>query len=98
MPNGKAADSLYLELNAPFLSSLASFYVKPIDFEYYESLGNPVTQRLYELLGVKFYGLQDSPYVKLAYTKLCRLLPLSPQRLTSVWYGPASSKRWSGRS
>ena len=80
LPNGERADTFFLELNLPFLSSLASFYVKPIDFEYYESLRNPVAQRLYELLGVKFYGLKDSPYVRVPYTKLCRLLPLTPQR------------------
>lgn len=79
LPDGRVAESIYLWLNEPFLLSLNAFYLKPLDYEYYRGLKSPIAQRLYELLGLKFYGLRDSRYVRYRYRRLCQLLPLAPQ-------------------
>jgi len=84
LPDGKRAECLYLYLNPPFILSLNAFYIKPIDFQYYEELESPLAQRLYEILGLRFYGLKDSPYVKYRYSKLCQYLPLTRQAYLSL--------------
>ena len=45
-------------------------------FEYLKSL-RPIASRLYELLGVKFYGHQK--YIHYKYSTLCKLLPIRRQ-------------------
>jgi len=79
LPNGEQADSIYLWLHPPFLLSLITYYVKPLDYNYYMSL-SPLAQRVYELTSLKFFGLKDSPYVKYKYLEYCQALPITPQR------------------
>lgn len=79
LPDGKAADAIYLHFNIPFILSLQDYYVKPLDYEYWLTL-SPLQQRLYELTGRKFFGLKDSSYVKFDYLELCHALPIVPQR------------------
>ena len=43
----------------------------------------PLAQRLYEVTGIKFYGLQDCEYVAFDYLELCQILPLKPQKYLS---------------
>lgn len=83
LPTGTTAECIYLYLNPPFVLSLNAFYLKPIDFDYYWGLQSPVAQRLYELLGLRFYGLRHSPYAKYRYSELCTMLPLGRQRYLS---------------
>ena len=83
LPTGTTAECIYLYLNPPFVLSLNAFYLKPIDFDYYWGLQSPVAQRLYELLGLRFYGLQTSPYAKYRYSELCTMLPLTRQKYLS---------------
>jgi len=60
-----------------YLDNLNALYVRPLDFEYLKSL-RPVASRLYEILGVKFYGHRD--FIQYKYSTLCRLLPLAQQK------------------
>ena len=85
LPDGRIADTNYLYLSSWYLENLNALYVKPIDYGYYRSLRSTVSQRLYELLGVKFYGvLQEGlPSLRYRYSTLCQLLPLTPQKYLS---------------
>jgi len=83
LPDGKVADSIYLAFNIPFILSLQAYYVKPLDYDYWLSLP-PLAQRIYELTGLKFYGLEESSYVRYEYPELCQLLPIKPQKNISL--------------
>ena len=85
MPDGKTADTNYVYLNSWYLDNINSRYVKPVDWEYYRSLETPVSQRLYELLSVKFYGLlmKKGKCISYSYSTLCTLLPITRQRFPS---------------
>ena len=85
LPNNKIAESNYLFLGSWYLQSLNSFYTKPIDYTYWRSLKSKIASRLYEILGVKFYGIWDKKGCDITYkyTTLCQLLPLTPYRYIS---------------
>ncbi len=85
LPNNKIADSNYLFLGSWYLQSLNSRYTKPIDYTYWRSLGSKIASRLYEILGVKFYGIKNKKdnYICYRYDTLCQLLPLTPYRYIS---------------
>jgi Replication initiator protein A len=80
LPNGQVADTTYLFLHPLYVESLNSFYVKPLDYAYLRQLANPLTQRLYEVLGLRFRGLRNSTYTRYEYEHLCQTLPITPQR------------------
>jgi len=80
LPNGEIADTNYLFLGSWYLQSLNSFYIKPVDYNYLQSLKRKIASRLYEILGVKFYGLRNKrqDFICYRYSKLCQLLPVTP--------------------
>jgi len=78
----KISESCFAEHNHAYftnayLDNLNALYVRPLDFAYLKSL-RPVASRLYEILGVKFYGHRD--FIQYKYSTLCRLLPLTQQK------------------
>lgn len=81
LPDGEEAEKNYLYLNSWLLDNLNKFYIRPLDYDYYKSLDGALSKRLYELLGVKFYGLlnEDKPFLRYRYENLCKLLPLRRQ-------------------
>lgn len=85
LPNGEEAEENYLYLNSWLLDNLNKYYVRPLDYDYYKSLDGELSKRLYELLGVKFYGLLNGgrPYLRYKYNNLCKLLPLRRQNYLS---------------
>jgi len=85
LPDGRIADTNYLYLSSWYLENLNALYVKPLDYGYYRSLKSTVSQRLYELLGVKFYRLlqEGIPSLRYRYSTLCQLLPITRQRFLS---------------
>ena len=85
LPNNRIAESNYLFLGSWYLQSLNSFYIKSIDYTYWRSLESKIASRLYEILGVKFYGIRNKKdcYIHFKYTTLCQLLPLTPYRYIS---------------
>jgi hypothetical protein len=82
LPSGETSDRNYVFLSDWYLKSLNSFYVKPLDFDYYRSLQSTLAGRLYEFLGIQFYGLQGKPY-SVEYRRLCQLLPIVEQKYLS---------------
>jgi len=83
LPGGEIADTNYLVLGSWYLDNLNARYVKPLDYTYYRCLRGHISPRLYELLGVKFYGLGSHPYIRYRYSTLCQLLPCTRQKYAS---------------
>jgi hypothetical protein len=85
LPDGTIADKNYIYLGSWYIQSINAQYVKPLDFGYYKSLESSIAQRLYELLGVKFFGAirGNRTYVRYKYSTLCQLLPLTRQTYPS---------------
>jgi len=85
LPNGEIAEDNYLFLGSWYLQSINSRYTKPIDYTYWRSLKSKIASRLYEILGVKFYGIRNKKGYDITYkyTTLCQLLPLTPYRYIS---------------
>ncbi|MBA7490996.1 hypothetical protein ES702_01540 [subsurface metagenome] len=86
LKDGAIADTNLLYLSDLYLQSLNCFYIKPIDYNYLQSLKSKIASRLYEILGVKFYGLRNKrqDFICYRYSKLCQLLPITPQRYISL--------------
>ncbi len=89
LEDGTVADQNYLYLGSWYLQNVNALYLKPLDYAYYRGLRSTVARRLYELLGVKFYGLLrrgrggggvSHPRIQYRYSTLCQLLPLTRQR------------------
>ena len=86
LEDGTVADQNYLYLGSWYLQNINALYLKPLDYAYYRGLRSTVARRLYELLGVKFYGLLRrrgggaQPRIQYRYSTLCQLLPLTRQR------------------
>ncbi|MDX9797317.1 MAG: replication initiator protein A [Bacteroidales bacterium] len=80
------AETNLLYLSDIYLQNINSFYIKPIDYNYMKSLESKIASRLYEILGVKFYGLRNKrgAFICYRYSKLCRLLPVKPQKYLSL--------------
>jgi len=84
--DNEIADDNYLFLGSWYLQNLNSFYIKPIDYDYLQSLKSKIASRLYEILGVKFYGLRNKRenFICYRYSKLCQLLPVTPHEYISL--------------
>lgn len=82
LPNGNTAETNYLFLGDWYLKSLNSFYVKPLDYNFFLSLKSNVAGRLYEFLSLQFYGIGGKPYT-IDYRKLCQVLPITEQKYLS---------------
>jgi hypothetical protein len=83
LPGGQTADKNYLFLSRWYLENVNTRYVKPLDYAYYRSLSNHLASRLYELLGVKFFGMRGLPFIRYKYSTLCQLLPVTRQQYVS---------------
>jgi len=79
------ADTNYLFLGSWYLENLNALYVSLLDPHYRRSLSVSLARRLYEILGVKFYGLRapQAPGLRYAYSTVCALLPVTRHRYLS---------------
>ena len=86
LEDGTIAETNLLYLNDIYLQNLNSFYTKPLDYTYFKSLKSKIASRLYEILGVKFYGLRNKrdKFICYRYSKLCQLLPVTPHEYISL--------------
>ena len=86
LEDGSIAEKNLLYLGNIYLQSLNSFNIKPIDYNYLQSLKSKIASRLYEILGVKFYGLRNKreKFICYRYSKLCQLLPVTPHEYISL--------------
>jgi hypothetical protein len=86
LPNSTVpADTNYLFLGSWYLENLNALYVSLLDPHYRRSLSVALARRLYEILGVKFYGLRapKAPGLRYAYSTVCALLPVKRYRYLS---------------
>jgi hypothetical protein len=81
---GGMSDNNFVYLSDWYMKSINARYVKPIDWAYIRQLELPIAGRLYELLGVKFYGLgPNDKFIRYKYSTLCDLLPVRRQKYLS---------------
>ena len=85
LEDGSITEINLLYLSDIYLQSLNSFNTKSIDYTYWRSLESKIASRLYEILGVKFYGVRNKKecFLRYKYSTLCQLLPLTPYRYIS---------------
>ena len=85
LEDGSITEINLLYLGDIYLQSLNSFNTKPIDYTYWRSLKSKIASRLYEILGVKFYGIRNKKedFIRYKYSTLCQLLPITPYRYIS---------------
>jgi hypothetical protein len=85
LEDGSIAEMNLLFLSDIYLQSLNSHNTKPIDYTYWRSLKSKIASRLYEILGVKFYGIRNKEGCPICfkYSTLCQLLPVTPYRYFS---------------
>jgi len=85
LEDGSITEINLLFLSDIYLQSLNSRYTKPLDYTYWRSLKSKIASRLYEILGVKFYGIRNKKGCDITYkySTLCQLLPLTPYRYIS---------------
>ena len=85
LEDGSITEINLLFLSDIYLQSLNSFNIKSIDYSYWRSLKSKIASRLYEILGVKFYGVRNKKGCSICYKydTLCQLLPLTPYRYFS---------------
>ena len=80
LPDGATADTNHLFFSSWYLDNINARYVKPLDYAFFRSLHGHVASRLYELLGLKFYGMGSHPFIRYRYSTLCQLLPVTRHR------------------
>src|SRR5665648_245385 len=80
LEDGSIAEKNLLYLGNIYLQSLNSFNIKPIDYTYWRILESKIASRLYEILGIKFYGVRNKKegFIRYKYSTLCQLLPVTP--------------------
>src|SRR5665648_914224 len=85
LEDGSIAEKNLLYLGNIYLQSLNSFNIKPIDYTYWRSIESKIASRLYEILGIKFYGVRNKKegFIRYKYTHLCQLLPVTPHSYIS---------------
>jgi len=86
LEDGSIAEINLLYLSDIYLQSLNSRHTKPIDYNYWRSLESKIASRLYEILGIKFYGARNKKenYLRFKYSTLCQLLPVTPHEYISL--------------
>jgi len=76
LPDGNAADAVYLVLNPSYRDLLNHVEVRPLDYDYLTRLP-PGPQRFYELLSFQIYGALASgrSRAKMLYSDYCKYAP-----------------------
>lgn len=71
----KIVERIVIRFGDAMFKNLSVNYVRPLDKGFRDQLGKWISQRLYEMLGLKFYGLRDKfiPY-RTRYSRLCDLI------------------------
>jgi len=85
LEDGSITEINLLYLGNIYLQNLNFRYTKPINYTYWRSLKSKIASRLYEILGVKFYGIRNKKGCDITYkySTLCQLLPVTPYKYIS---------------
>ena len=73
------AETNYLFMSKWYLENLNAFYIKTLDYDFYQNLKSPIDKRYYEIMSVKFYGAFQAKvtFLRYRYSSLCDLFPLT---------------------
>jgi hypothetical protein len=76
LPDGVAANAVYIVLNESYRQVLNSAPTRPVDYDYLSDL-KPLAQRFYELLSFKMYAAlkYQQSVVSMRYSELCLYAP-----------------------
>jgi hypothetical protein len=76
LPDGRAADAVYLVLNDIYREILNTAQTRPLDYDYLREL-TPGSQRLYELLSYQIFAAlrNERPRAKMLYSYYCTRAP-----------------------
>ncbi len=76
LPDGRAADAVYLVLNEIYREILNTAQTRPLDYDYLKEL-SPGSQRLYELLSYQIFAAlrNERPRAKMLYSYYCTRAP-----------------------
>lgn len=76
LPDGRAADAVYLVLNEIYREILNTAQTRPLDYDYLREL-SPGAQRLYELLSYQLFAAlrHERPRAKMLYSYYCVRAP-----------------------
>ena len=74
LPNGMAADAIYILLNEPYWQVMDAALTRPLDYNYMHSLP-PAAQRFYEIVSYQIYGalFYQNERARLRYSEYCML-------------------------
>lgn len=74
LPNGQAADAVYIQLNEPYWQVMEAALTRPLDYNYMHSLP-PAAQRFYEIVSYQIYGalFYQNERARLRYSEYCML-------------------------
>jgi hypothetical protein len=78
LPDGRAADAVYIVLHDFYREILDHALTRPLDYDYLKDLP-PAAQRLYEVMSYALFAALKNhrPRARLAYSEFCRLAPLT---------------------
>ncbi|MFQ5729527.1 MAG: hypothetical protein ACE5GN_04115 [Waddliaceae bacterium] len=82
LPDRTIAEKHRIYFNQWYLMSLNSLYLKPFDFNYWNSLKKNIAGRLYEYLSFISFATKCKSF-SIEYHRLCAFLPITPQKYFS---------------
>lgn len=84
LPDGTVATQNQVWFGSFYLESVNSGYVKPFDWELWQSFKRPATRRLFEILDLRMNATPEAEVLDFSYHKLAALIPLTPQKHLSL--------------
>jgi hypothetical protein len=83
-PDGTVATQNQVWFGSFYLESVNSGYVKPFDWDLWQSFRRPATRRLFEILDLRMNATPEAEILDYDYDKLAALIPLTPQKYLSL--------------
>jgi hypothetical protein len=84
LPDGTVATQNQVWFGSFYLESVNSGYVKPFDWDLWQSFRRPATRRLFEILDLRMNATPEAEIFDFDYDKLAALIPLTPQKYLSL--------------
>lgn len=83
LPDGTVAKQNQVWFGSFYLDSVNSGYVKPFDWDLWQSFSRPATRRLFEILDLRMNATPEAEVLDFSYDKLAALIPLTPAKYLS---------------
>jgi hypothetical protein len=82
--DGSVATQNQVWFGSFYLDSVNSGYVKPFDWDLWQSFKRPAARRLFEILDLRMNATPEAEILDFDYDKLAALIPLTPQKFLSL--------------